>query len=69
MFYVSVLLVDPDLCNDLTVSVLLLLGVFTVSLEACDFSVLLTVSILFYFEIGGVMASSTFFFPFYLSTM
>ena len=52
-------------------SVLLLLGVFTVLLDACDFSVLLTVSILSFAEIGGVMASSSTFcsdLP-YLSTL
>ena len=52
-------------------SVLLLLGVYTVLLDACDFYVLLTVLILFFSEIGGVMDSSTTFcfdFP-YLSTM
>ena len=40
-------------------SVLLVLGVSTVLLDACDFYVLLTVSIFFFSEIGGVMDSST----------
>ena len=42
--------------------VLLLLGVYTVLLDACDFYVLLTVSNFFFSEIGGFMASSTTFF-------
>ena len=37
----SVLLVDLDLSNDLTVSVLLLLGVSNDLLDACGFSVFL----------------------------
>ena len=41
--------------------VLFLLGVSTVLLEACYFSILLTVSILFFAEIVGVMASSKIF--------
>ena len=71
MFYVSVLLVELDLTNYLIVSVLLLLGVSTVLLDACDLSVLLTVSSFFFSEIGGVMDSSTTFsFDFtYFSTM
>ena len=56
--YVSVLLVDPYLSNDLTLSDLLLLDLSIFILDACDFSVLLTVSILF-FAMGGVMASFT----------
>ena len=43
----SVLRVDLHLSNDLTVSVLLLLSVSADLLYACDFSVLLTVSIYF----------------------
>ena len=58
VFYLSVLWVDLDLSNDLTLSDLLLLGVSTVLLDAYDFSVLLNVSI-FFFEIRGVMASFT----------
>ena len=56
---VSVIWVDLDLYIDLTFSVLLIWGVSSVLLDACDFSVLLTVSIFFFYEIGGVMASST----------
>ena len=40
-------------------SVLLLLGISTVLLDACDFSVLLTASIFCFSEIRGVMASFT----------
>ena len=58
MFSVSDILVDLDLSSDLTVLVLFLLGVSTVLLGCCDFSVLLTVSIFFFAEIGGVRASS-----------
>ena len=39
VFYVSVLWVDLDLSNDLTVSFLLLLGVYTVLLNVCYLSV------------------------------
>ena len=59
VFYVSVLLADLDLSIDLTLSVLLLLVVSTVILNAFDFSVLLTLSIFFFYEIGEVMASFT----------
>ena len=59
VFNVSVLLADLDLSIDLTLSVLLLLVVSTVILNAFDFSVLLTVSIFFFYEIGEVMASFT----------
>ena len=45
VFSVSVLWLYLDLSNDLPLSVLLLLGVSTVLLDACDVSVLLTVSI------------------------
>ena len=48
MFSVSVILVYLDLSIDLTLSVLLLLGVSTFLLDACDFYVLLTVSIFFF---------------------
>ena len=58
VFSVSVFSVDFDLYNDLTLSDLLPLGVSTVLLDACDLSVLLTVSI-FFFEIGVVMAYFT----------
>ena len=43
VFSVSVFLVDVDLSNDLIVSFLWPWGVSTVLLDACDFSVLLTV--------------------------
>ena len=55
----SVLLVGFYLSNDLTVSVLLIVGVSIFLLSACDFSDLLTVSIFFFSEIGGVMVCST----------
>ena len=58
MFSVSVIIVYLDLYNDLTFSDLFILGVSTVLLDSCDFYFLLTVSI-FFFEIGGVMASFT----------
>ena len=48
MFSVSVIWVDLNLYIDLTLSVLLLLGVSTVLLDACNLSILLTVSILFF---------------------
>ena len=44
----SVLRVDLDLYIDLTLSVLLLLGVSTVLFDGCDFSVFFTVSIFFF---------------------
>ena len=72
MFSVSVILVDLDLSIDLTLSVLFLLGVSTVLLDACGFSVMLTVSF-FFPEIGGVMDSFTtlgffsFFFVYHVS--
>ena len=52
-------------------SFLLLLGISTILLDAFDLSVFLTVPILFFSEIGGVMAySTTFCFDLhYLSTM
>ena len=52
-------------------SVLLLLGVSTVILDDCDFSLLLTVSIFFFSEIRGVMAYLTTigYVFFFLSTM
>ena len=59
VFSVSVFFADLYLSIDLTLSVLLLLGVFTVLLDACDFSVLLTTSIIFFSEIGGVKAFFT----------
>ena len=43
----------------LTVPVLFILGASTVLLDACYFSVLVTALILFFSEIGGVMASYT----------
>ena len=55
-FFVSLLLVDLGLSNDLPLSDLLLLDVSTFLLDDCYLSVLLTVSILF-FAMGGVMAS------------
>ena len=59
---------DLDLSNDLTVSVLFLFGVSTLLLQDCDFSVLLTMFILFVVEILGLMDSSTtFFFNSFLS--
>ena len=45
VFSVSVILLDLDLSNDLPFSYLLLLDVSTFLLDACDLSVLLTVSI------------------------
>ena len=54
VFSVSVIWVNLYLYNDLTVSVLLLLGVSTVLLDACYFSVLLTFSVFFFVEIGGM---------------
>ena len=48
VFSMSVILEDIDLSIDLTLSVLLLLGVSTVLLDAFDFSILLTVPILFF---------------------
>ena len=45
VFSLSVFLLDLDLSNDFTWSVLLLLGVSNVLLDACYFSILLTVSI------------------------
>ena len=71
VFSVSVLWLDLDLSNDLTLSYLLLLGVSTILLDACYLSVLLTVSIFCFADIGGVMASFAklcFVFPF-LSTI
>ena len=50
VFSMSVLWVDLDLSNDLTFSVLLLLGVSTVLLDTFDFSVLLTVSMFYYLK-------------------
>ena len=58
VFYVSDIWLDLDLSNDLTFSVLLLLGLSTVLLDACDFYVLLNMSIIF-FVIGGVMVFLT----------
>ena len=58
VFSVSVLWVDFDLSNYLTLLFLLLLGVFTVLLDAYDLSVLLTLSIFLFDKIEGVMASS-----------
>ena len=55
VFYVSVIWVNLDLSIDLTLSFLLILGVSTVLFDACNFSVLLTVSILFFAEIGGLV--------------
>ena len=65
----SVFLADLNLSDDLPFSVLLLLGVSVVLLDACDFSILLTVSIFFFDEIGGVMDSFTtlYFLSFFLS--
>ena len=50
VFSMSVLWVDLDLSNDLTFSVLLLLGVSTVLLDTFDFSVLFTVSMFYYLK-------------------
>ena len=58
LFFVSVILVDLYLSNDLILSDLLLLGASTVLLDACDFSVLLTLSILF-ISMGVLMSSFT----------
>ena len=60
MFSLSVPQVDLDLYNDLTLSYLFLLGVSTVLLDVCDFSVLCNLSI-FFLEIGGEMDSYNFF--------
>ena len=70
-FSVLVLWVDLDLYNDLTVSVILILGASNVLLDACDFSVLLNVSIFFFAEIEVLMDYfTTFCFDLYfLSTM
>ena len=59
VFSVSIIWVDLDLYIDLFLSVLLILGAYTVLLDACYFSVFFTVSILFFSEIGGVMDSLT----------
>ena len=48
VFYASVFWVELDLFNDLRLSDLLLLDVSTILLDACDLSVLLTVSILLF---------------------
>ena len=48
VFYASVFWVELDLFNDLRLSDLLLLDVSTILLNACDLSVLLTVSILLF---------------------
>ena len=58
VFSVSVLLVNLDLSNDLTLSDLLLLDLSTFLFDACYFSVLMTVSI-FFFEMGVVVDSFT----------
>ena len=58
VFSVSVIWVDINLTNDLPLSYLLLLDVYTFLLDACDFSALLTVSI-FFFVMGGVIAYFT----------
>ena len=50
VFSVSVIWLEPDLSNNLILSVLLLLGVLTVFLDACDCSVLLFVSIFFFLK-------------------
>ena len=50
VFPVSVLSIHLDFSNDLTLSVLLLLSVFTALLDACDFYVLLTASIFFFLK-------------------
>ena len=50
MLSVSAIWVDLDLSIDLNVSVLLLLDVSTVLLDACDFSVLLNVLMLFFLK-------------------
>ena len=49
--------VDLDLSIVLTVSVLLCLEASTVSLDVCYLPVLMTVSILFFAEIGDILAS------------
>ena len=54
--YVSVLWVDFDLSNDLPLSDLFIMDLSFLILDACGFSVLLTVLILF-FSMGVVMAS------------
>ena len=59
VFSMSVLWLDLDLSKDLPCSDLFLLDISTVLLGACDFSVLLTVSIFFFDDIGDLLASLT----------
>ena len=58
-----VLGLDLDLSFVLSVSVLLFLEVPTVSLDVCDLSVLSTVSISWFSDIGDVLAYLTKIFP------
>ena len=56
VFSASVIWVDLDLSNYVSLSYFLMMGVSTFLLDACNFSVLLTVSI-FLFAMAGVIAS------------